>query len=204
MSLLNIIVELISFLGMKIVFFCLPGWLSLRSPNWRLPLGDSDASCKLSILITSSLDESLLLHISPFSFMIEKGEDLLTHDFVSLALSAMCQASKEFGDARLKTHILTLLKSMQSRKKFSSSSSSDTGEKKNGTSFPDENMYTPAELFGIIAECERQPRPGQALLLQAKNLCWSLLAAIASCFPDVSPLSCLTVWLEITAARLPS
>lgn len=110
-------------------------------------------------------------------------------------------ALKEFGDARLKTHILTILKSTQSRKKFSSSSSSDTGEKKNGTSFPDENVYAPAELFGIIAECERQARPGEALLLQAKNLCWSLLAAIASCFPDVSSLSCLTVWLEITAAR---
>lgn len=110
-------------------------------------------------------------------------------------------ALKEFGDARLKTHILTILKSIQSRKKFSSSSSSDTGEKKNGTSFPDENVYAPAELFGIIAECESQARPGEALLLQAKNLCWSLLAAIASCFPDVSSLSCLTVWLEITAAR---
>ncbi|KAL3371146.1 hypothetical protein AABB24_007938 [Solanum stoloniferum] len=110
-------------------------------------------------------------------------------------------ALKEFGDARLKTHILTILKSTQSRKKFSSSSSSDTGEKKNGTSFPDENVYAPAELFGIIAECERQARPGEAFLLQAKNLCWSLLAAIASCFPDVSSLSCLTVWLEITAAR---
>ncbi|KAM3200587.1 putative protein isoform X4 [Capsicum annuum] len=110
-------------------------------------------------------------------------------------------ALKEFGDARLKSHILTILKSVQSRKKFSSSSSSDTGEKKNGTSFPDENMYSPAELFGIIAKCERQARPGEALLLQAKNLCWSLLAAIASCFPDVSSLSCLTVWLEITAAR---
>ncbi|XP_049390854.1 uncharacterized protein LOC125855205 [Solanum stenotomum] len=110
-------------------------------------------------------------------------------------------ALKEFGDARLKTHILTILKSTQSRKKISSSSSSDTGEKKNGTSFPDENVYAPAELFGIIAECERQARPGEALLLQANNLCWSLLAAIASCFPDVSSLSCLTVWLEITAAR---
>ncbi|XP_059307984.1 uncharacterized protein LOC132059394 [Lycium ferocissimum] len=110
-------------------------------------------------------------------------------------------ALKEFGDARLKTHILTVLKSIQSRKKFSSSSSSDTGEKKNGTSFPNENVYAPAELFGIIAECESQARPGEALLLQAKNLCWSLLAAIASCFPDVSSLSCLTVWLEITAAR---
>ncbi|KAK4366838.1 hypothetical protein RND71_014718 [Anisodus tanguticus] len=110
-------------------------------------------------------------------------------------------ALKEFGDARLKTHILTVLKSIQSRKKYSSSSSSDTGEKKNGTSFPDENVHAPADLFGIIAECERQARPGEALLLQAKNLCWSLLAAIASCFPDVCSLSCLTVWLEITAAR---
>jgi len=30
---------------------------------------------------------------------------------------------------------------------------------------------------------------------------WSLLAMIASWFPDVTPLSCLTVWLEIAAAR---
>lgn len=138
--------------------------------------------------------------------ILERGEDLLllTHNFVSPDLCTTCQALKEFSDARLKTHILTILRSTQSRKKFSSSSSSDTGEKKNGTSFPDENVYAPAELFGIIAECERQARPGEALLLQAKNLCWSLLAAIASCFPDVSSLSCLTVWLEITAARLPS
>ncbi|KAJ6844399.1 uncharacterized protein M6B38_292395 [Iris pallida] len=57
------------------------------------------------------------------------------------------------------------------------------------------------ELFGILADCETQKNPGEALLIKAKNLRWSLLAMIASCFPDVSPLSCLTVWLQITAAR---
>lgn len=108
-------------------------------------------------------------------------------------------ASKEFSDPRLKTHISTVLKSMQSRKK-TGPMNIDTGER-DITFQLNENLCLPVELFGIIAECERQERPGEALLLKAKNLCWSILAMIASCFPDVSPLSCLTVWLEITAAR---
>lgn len=116
------------------------------------------------------------------------------------------QASKEFSDPRLKTHISTVLRSMQSRKK-AGPLNIDTGERditflSNEITFlSNENLSMTAELFGIIAECERQERPGEALLLKAKNLCWSILAMIASCFPDVSPLSCLTVWLEITAAR---
>ncbi|KAL3818833.1 hypothetical protein ACJIZ3_004738 [Penstemon smallii] len=110
-------------------------------------------------------------------------------------------ASKEFSDPRLKTHILTVLKSMRSRKKLSSSSNVDTADRRGETFLSEENIYLPVELFGIIAECEKQERPGEALLLKAKNLCWSVLAMIASCFADVSPLSCLTVWLEITAAR---
>ncbi|KAL8476787.1 hypothetical protein ACS0TY_029186 [Phlomoides rotata] len=108
-------------------------------------------------------------------------------------------ASKEFSDPRLKIHILTVLKSMQSKKKVGSLNM-DTGEG-DGLFMSNENLYLSVELFGIIAECEKQERPGEALLLKAKNLCWSILAMIASCFPDVSPLSCLTVWLEITAAR---
>ncbi|KAL2493065.1 hypothetical protein Adt_28693 [Abeliophyllum distichum] len=72
---------------------------------------------------------------------------------------------------------------------------------RNETSFSNENLYTPVELFGTIAECEKLEKPGEALLLKAKNLCWSILAMVASCFADVSPLSCLTVRLEITAAR---
>lgn len=115
----------------------------------------------------------------------------------------MFQASEEFSNPCLKTHILTVLRSMQARKKVSSASSLDTAEKEGETSFSKENLYAPTELFGIIADCENQKSPGQVLLQKAKNLCWSLLAIIASCFPDVSPLSCLTVWLEITAARSP-
>ncbi|KAL6977281.1 hypothetical protein U1Q18_026078 [Sarracenia purpurea var. burkii] len=110
-------------------------------------------------------------------------------------------ASKEFSDPRLRIHVLTVLKGMQSRKKVSSSSTSDATEKRSETSFIVENSYIPVELFGILADCEKQRNPGEALLLKAKDMCWSILAMIASCFPDVSPLSCLTVWLEITAAR---
>ncbi|PIN26879.1 hypothetical protein CDL12_00372 [Handroanthus impetiginosus] len=109
-------------------------------------------------------------------------------------------ALKEFSDPRLKIHIVTVLKSMQSRKQVNSSTS-ENAENGGGSFLLDENLYIPVELFGIIAECEKHERPGEALLLKAKNLCWSILAMIASCFSDVSPLSCLTVWLEITAAR---
>lgn len=116
----------------------------------------------------------------------------------------MLQASKEFSDPRLRIHILTVLKGMQSRKKVVSTSNPDSTEKKGETSFIDESTYVPVELFGILADCEKQKNPGEALLLKAKDMCWSILAMIASCFPDVSPLSCLTTWLEITAARLPS
>ncbi|KAL5818547.1 hypothetical protein ACOSQ4_022389 [Xanthoceras sorbifolium] len=108
-------------------------------------------------------------------------------------------AAKEFNDSRLKIHILTVLRGMQSRKK-ASSSYTDATERSEG-SFLDENLYIPVELFRILADCEKQKTPGQALLIKAKDLSWSLLAMIASCFPDVTPLSCLTVWLEITAAR---
>ncbi|KAH6833706.1 spatacsin carboxy-terminus protein [Perilla frutescens var. hirtella] len=108
-------------------------------------------------------------------------------------------ASKEFSDPRLKTHISTVLRNMQSRKK-AGPLNIDTGER-DINFLLNENLCMPVELFGIIAECERREKPGEALLLKAKNLCWSILAMIASCFPDVSPMSCLTVWLEITAAR---
>ncbi|GAV81705.1 hypothetical protein CFOL_v3_25159 [Cephalotus follicularis] len=110
-------------------------------------------------------------------------------------------AAKEFSDQRLRIHILTVLRGMQSKKKASSSSYSDTTGKQCECTFLDESVYIPVELFRILADCEKQKNPGGALLIKAKDLSWSLLAMIASCFPDVSPLSCLTVWLEITAAR---
>lgn len=116
---------------------------------------------------------------------------------------SVVQASKEFSDPRLKIHILTVLRSLQSRKKASSSLNSGATESSE-SSVLDENLYIPVELFRILADCEKQKSPGQALLIKAKELSWSVLAMIASCYPDVTPLSCLTVWLEITAARLPS
>ncbi|KAI4310715.1 hypothetical protein MLD38_035669 [Melastoma candidum] len=114
-------------------------------------------------------------------------------------LDTVIQVSKEFSDPRLKLHILTVLKCVLSRKKTGSSSDADSSDKANGTC--DYDMYNPAELFGILANCEKQQRPGEALLTKAKELLWSILAIIASCFQDVSSLTCLRVWLEISAAR---
>lgn len=111
-------------------------------------------------------------------------------------------AAKEFSDPRLKTHILTVLRSMHSAKKTSNSSTNECSERSIGNSFLSEcNTVIPAELFRLLAECEKERNPGEALLIKAKDLRWPLLAIIASCFSDVSALACLTVWLEITAAR---
>lgn len=111
------------------------------------------------------------------------------------------QAAKEFSDPRLKTHILTVLRSMQSRNKGNLPSCSDSPKERNESSPSDQTFSGSAELFQILAQCEKQKEPGKALLLKAKELNWSLLAVVASCFPDITPLLCLTSWLEITAAR---
>ncbi|XP_021728108.1 uncharacterized protein LOC110695197 isoform X1 [Chenopodium quinoa] len=110
-------------------------------------------------------------------------------------------AAKEFTDPRLRTHILTVLRGMQWRRKNASPSNSDSPKGRNESSHPDQTLFISAELFQILAQCEKQKESGKSLLLKAKELSWSLLAVVASCFPDVAPLSCLTVWLEITAAR---
>uniref|UniRef100_A0A2P2LNY5 Uncharacterized protein LOC105123888 isoform X3 n=1 Tax=Rhizophora mucronata TaxID=61149 RepID=A0A2P2LNY5_RHIMU len=109
-------------------------------------------------------------------------------------------ASREFLDPHLRVHILTVLKGMQSRKRAVSPAYSDVAERSE-SSCSDESVLIPAELFRILRDCEKQRNPGGALLRKAKEMSWSILAMIASCFPDVSSLSCLTVWLEITAAR---
>ncbi|KAK1299138.1 hypothetical protein QJS10_CPB14g01237 [Acorus calamus] len=111
-------------------------------------------------------------------------------------------ASKEFSDPPLKVHILTVLKSIESARGENNPSLSSTSEAKNNESsfLTERNTMIPVELFGLLAECEKQNHPGEALLSKAKDLRWSLLAIIASCYPDVPPLSCLTVWLEISAA----
>lgn len=112
----------------------------------------------------------------------------------------ICQASKEFGDQRLKAHILTVLRHANSKKKATISSSDDTSGGFT-CSFSEDGAYVSAELFRVLAYSEKLNKPGDYLLSKAKELSWSILALIASCFPDVSPISCLTIWLEITAAR---
>lgn len=59
----------------------------------------------------------------------------------------------------------------------------------------------PGELFSLLAECETEKQPGRELLTRAKLLRWPLLAVVASCHAEVTSLSCLTTWLELTAAR---
>lgn len=110
-------------------------------------------------------------------------------------------ASKEFSNLPLKIHMLTVLKSMLTRGKVGSTSNLDTAGQQHETSIQDDNLNSSIELFEIIAKCEKLKYPGEVLLLKAKNLRWPLLAVIAACFPDISPLSCLAVWLEFTAAR---
>ncbi|PKA53793.1 hypothetical protein AXF42_Ash011272 [Apostasia shenzhenica] len=127
------------------------------------------------------------------------------NDWVLLFLSYLfigLLAAKEFSNMQLRSHVMTVLKSMQLQRKKQNSSVITLSQGSNEIDLStDSNDMVPVELFGLIALCERQKNPGEALLVKAKDLRWSLLAMIASCFPDVSSLSCLTVWLEITAAR---
>jgi spatacsin len=114
------------------------------------------------------------------------------------------QASKEFTDVRLQSHVLTVLKSIPTAPPKASTAQGNlypfsAGLK--GEALPAAINGTSGELFGLLAECEKCKYPGQALLAKAKDLRWPLLAVVASCFSDVTSLSCLTAWLEITAAR---
>ncbi|KAL6626875.1 hypothetical protein ACP70R_030601 [Stipagrostis hirtigluma subsp. patula] len=106
-------------------------------------------------------------------------------------------AAKEIRESRLKTHILTVLKNMMSFRRKSSNNIPGSSD----SSLLAIDGNNPMELFSILGACEKQKNPGETLLNKAKQMQWSLLAMIASCFPDVTPLSCLSVWLEITASR---
>lgn len=117
-----------------------------------------------------------------------------------IPMESIIREVQEFSDPRLKVHILTVLRNIQPVRKEISSASSHSTDRLH-VSISGGNCSNSVELFGLIAECEKQKSPGEALLVKAKDLHWSLLAMVASCFPDVSALSCLTVWLEISAAR---
>ncbi|MQM01204.1 hypothetical protein Taro_033949, partial [Colocasia esculenta] len=163
------------------------------SQNWSLVA----AFCQMHHLPLSTKYLSLLAKDNDWVGFLTEGQ------LGGFPIDTVIQvADKEFSDPRLRMHILTVLRSMQSiRKRATSPTSSAPTRKSCEISSTENGSMPPVELFALVAECERQKNPGEALLVTAKDLSWSLLAMVASCFPDVSPLSCLTIWLEISAAR---
>lgn len=111
------------------------------------------------------------------------------------------QASQEFTDPRLRSHILTVLKTLQTA--WQKAPNTPAASISISWDHEVKAEATPCELFEILADCEQRKHPGTALLTKAKDMHWPLLAVISSCFPDVTAIGCLTVWLEITAARYP-
>ncbi|CDY42625.1 BnaC01g00370D [Brassica napus] len=185
-----------------------------KTSGYWLLTGDGDGSKLRSQQTSASLHWSLVtlfcqMHNIPLSTkylaMLARDNDWV--GFLSEAQlggypfdTVLNVASKEFGDQRLKAHILTVLRHANSKKKATISSSDDTSGGFT-CSFSEDGAYISAELFRVLAYSEKLGKPGDYLLSKAKELSWSILALIASCFPDVSPISCLTIWLEITAAR---
>ncbi|KAF3534393.1 hypothetical protein DY000_02036196 [Brassica cretica] len=185
-----------------------------KTSGYWLLTGDGDGSKLRSQQTSASLHWSLVtlfcqMHNIPLSTkylaMLARDNDWV--GFLSEAQlggypfdTVLNVASKEFGDQRLKAHILTVLRHANSKKKATISSSDDTSGGFT-CSFSENGAYISAELFRVLAYSEKLDKPGDYLLSKAKELSWSILALIASCFPDVSPISCLTIWLEITAAR---
>ncbi|KAG0619567.1 hypothetical protein M758_4G148600 [Ceratodon purpureus] len=110
-------------------------------------------------------------------------------------------ASKEFTDLRLRSHILTVLKCLPAASPKSPITHANVSQFLSGDTSTSFEGGVPGELFSILAECETEKQPGRELLSRAKVLRWPLLAIVASCLADVTPLSCLTTWLELTAAR---
>lgn len=104
------------------------------------------------------------------------------------AFVVFCQASNEIADPRLKCHLLTVLKSLH-----------NPAQSKIQPHAYDSTI--PVELFALLAEYEGEECPGAKLLAKAKELQWPILAIVALCFDDVKSVSCLFIWLKITAAR---
>lgn len=104
-------------------------------------------------------------------------------------------ASNEFTDPRLRCHILIVLESL--RTPLQTQTLPDC-EEASACGF---KTTIPEDLFGLLAECEGKKFPGTGLLAKSEELQWPLLAVVASCFDDVKPISCLSIWLKITVAR---
>ncbi|CAN8328713.1 unnamed protein product [Cochlearia groenlandica] len=185
-----------------------------KTSGFWLLTGDGDGSELRSQQTSDSLHWSLVtlfcqMHKIPLStkYLATLARDNDWVGFLSEAQlggypfdTVLSVASKDFGDQRLKAHVLTVLRYANSKKK-ATLAYSDNSSLCFTSSFSEDGAYVSAELFRVLAYSEKLKNPGGYLLSKAKELSWSLLALIASCFPDVAPISCLTIWLEITAAR---
>lgn len=89
--------------------------------------------------------------------------------------------NKYFADASLRQHLITCVKQMDTERR----------------TFPEQHSdeVQSSDLFELINQARNQVHPGEALLKYAQKLRRPLLAVIAQCFPDVTPLNCMIVWL---------
>lgn len=102
-------------------------------------------------------------------------------------------ARDSFSDPALREHVLIVLRSLGS-----SWGADSKTEQAHSSAASVENPMA-LELFDILAEFERAPQPGAALLEKARNLGWPLLAVAAGSYEDADALSCLATWLAATA-----
>ncbi|GAQ85863.1 hypothetical protein KFL_002580120 [Klebsormidium nitens] len=102
-------------------------------------------------------------------------------------------AAESFSDPALKEHVLIVLRSLGGS--LGSNSEADPVG-----ALPGQNEEAaPTELFAILAECEKGPRPGVVLLEKARELGWPLLAVAASAYEGADIQSCLATWLATMA-----
>lgn len=102
-------------------------------------------------------------------------------------------AAESFSDPALREHVLIVLRSLGNN--FGPNSEADQA----GAVPVEEEKPAPPELFAILAECEKGPQPGVALLEKARDLGWPLLAVAASAYEGADVQSCLATWLATTA-----
>lgn len=91
-------------------------------------------------------------------------------------------ATKYFTDINLRQHLITCVKQMEAERGAYASQSND-------------DDVQSSDLFEHINQARSQVHPGEALLKYAQKLRRPFLAVIAQCFPDVTPLNCIIVWL---------
>lgn len=90
--------------------------------------------------------------------------------------------NKYFTDVSLRQHLITCVKQMEA-------------ERGTFVTQQNEEEVQSSDLFELINQARNQVHPGETLLKYAQKFRRPLLAVIAQCFPDVTPLNCMIVWL---------